>query len=674
MPEFVKESRSYRVPERKSNPNQEKAIMHTVGAAQIFAGPGSGKTYVTVHRIKYLITHEGIDPSHILVITFTKAAALEMQERFFRLMEPEKPPVKFGTFHAVFYHILKQSAQYRGYSIITESEKRKLIRQIIYMHKRFICIQEEDLEEVISCVNAYQESTCVRPMSIQKIKEEDVIFLTNEYESYLREFHQMDFGGIIRHCRALLHDNPEVLRLWQSRFRFILIDEFQDISPDQYEIIKLLAAPENNLFIVGDDDQSIYGFRGASPDSMQNFMKDYPDAERIFLDINYRCSGQIVDAAGRVVSENRNRVEKNISAAHENGTGFRIQIFEDEAQEEQYILHQLHEKQMEGELDECAMICRTNYDCAVWAQKMHKGGIPFHMKEKPKNPFEHFVIKDIMAYLSLADGKLERRHFLRIMNRPVRYFKRESVPNERVCKETMLSYYRDTPALQEEVERLFRDLDSLSCKKLHLQIHYIRKVIGYEKYLCDKYGADKAEELIQTAIDFQKLSERYQTLSGLDDYISQYTETLQQAQGNQSGEKKLQESEEKEKTGIRLMTMHASKGLEFDTVYLPDCQEGKIPSAKSQTSDEIEEERRMFYVAMTRAKKELCITAHKGKSGKDSPSRFLKCLCQSSSSTSSSNSEESKYSSKASATASYSSSSSIYSSSGSSFGSSGFSL
>lgn len=672
MPESVRESRNYRMPERKKNPNQEKAIMHTAGPAQIFAGPGSGKTYVTVHRIQYLITQQGIDPSRILVITFTKAAALEMQERFFRLMEPERPPVKFGTFHAVFYHILKQSAQYRGYSIITESEKRKLIRQIIHMHRRFACIQEEDLEELITSINTYQESASVRPLSVQKIKEEDVKFLTNEYESYLQEFHQMDFGGIIRHCRKSLNGDSKLLSLWQSRFQFILIDEFQDISPDQYEIIRLLAAPEHNLFIVGDDDQSIYGFRGASPDSMQTFMKDYPDAVRIFLDVNYRCSRQIVDAAGRVVSENINRVEKNIRAAHENGIGFRIQIFQDEAEEEQYILQCLHEKQAQGELDECAMICRTNYDCAMWAQALNKGGIPFSMKEKPKNPFEHFIIQDIMAYLLLADGKLDRRNFLRIMNRPVRYFKRESVPNERVSKDEMLSYYRNTPALQQEVIKLFRDLDSLRSKKLHLQIHYIRKVIGYDRYLHEKYGSDKAEELVQTAADFQKLSERYQTLQDFVDYISQYTGTLHPAQEHKSNENKLQATEEK--AGIRLMTMHASKGLEFDTVYLPDCQEGKIPSAKSQTPDEIEEERRMFYVAMTRAKQELCIAAYKGKSGKDTPSRFLKCLCQSPSSTSSSNSEESRYSSKASATASYSSSSSIYSSSGSSFGSSGFSL
>ena len=622
--------------------------MHNVGPAQVFAGPGSGKTYVTVHRIKQLVTSAGIDPSHILVITFTKAAALEMQERFFHLMEPERPPVRFGTFHAVFYHILKQSAQFRRYSIITESEKKKLLRQIMHMHKRFASIQEEDLEEVIACVSAYQETSSVRALSLQKLKQEDIIFLTKEYEAYMGEFRQMDFGGIMRHCRMLLRDDPKILSTWQEQFQYILIDEFQDISPDQYEIVRLLAAPEHNLFIVGDDDQSIYGFRGASPDSMQTFMKDYPDAKRIFLDVNYRCGGQIVEAAGKVVSENKNRVDKKIRAVHENGQGFRLELLEDEAGQERYLIGKLHEKIEQCSLGQCAIICRTNYDCAFWAQTLQKNNIPFFMKETVKNPFDHFVIRDIMAYLALADGNLDRKHFLRIMNRPVRYFKRESVPEEQISREGMLMYYRKSPALQEEVRRLFSDLDRLQGKKLYLQIHYIRNVIGYDRYLKEKYGADRTVELMRTADDFQELAKSFLIYADMVDYISQHNETLQQ-----------EKQGEKDNGGIRLMTMHASKGLEFDTVYLPDCQEGKIPSAKSRTAEEIEEERRMFYVAMTRAKRELCITAYKGKSGKNSPSRFLKCLCHSSSSTISSNSEASRYSSKASATASYSSSSSI---------------
>lgn len=661
MPESAKESRNYRVPDQISNPNQERAIMHTVGTAQVFAGPGSGKTYVTVQRIKQLITKQGVEPSHILVITFTKAAALEMQERFFRLMEPVRPPVKFGTFHAVFYHILKQSVQYRDYSIITESEKRKLIRQIVHIHKRFNRIQEEDTDELIQVLNLYKNTSVIQPMSVQKITAEDIRFLAKEYESYLHEFKQMDFDDIIRYCYRLLTQSSDILSRWQRQFEFILIDEFQDISPSQYQVIRLLAAPHNNLFIVGDDDQSIYGFRGASPDSMQEFMRDYPEADRIFLNMNYRCNKQITDAAAKVIAKNHNRVEKQSKAVYHGEDGFCCMIFESESEEAEFLLSELSKKQHDGKLNRCAMICRTNYECALWAQNLHKKGIPFTMREKPQNRFQHFVVQDIMAYLALADGRRDRKYFFRIMNRPTRYIRRDSVPEEQVSEEGLLQYYAESPVMQERVGKLFRQLRSLPSKKLHLQIHYIRKVIGYDEYLLEKYGTERGRELIDVAMEFQQLTEKFMTLSEMDDYISQYSEMLlsHRETKNAGSRPDTEGNSVKKPEGLYLITMHASKGLEFDTVYVPGCQEGKIPSAKSQTEEEIEEERRMFYVAMTRARQELLITAYQGKTGKDIPSRFLNCLSQPSSSISSSNSAESKYSSKASATVSYSSSSSM---------------
>lgn len=668
MPGYVTESRNYKMPDLKRNPNQEKAIMHTVGAAQVFAGPGSGKTYVIVERIRSLITRHGVDPAHILVITFTKAAALEMQERFFRSMKPDRPPVWFGTFHALFYHILKKSAQYREYSIITESQKIKLLRQIVRLHQRFSFIREEDLGGVSALVSHYKTTSCVGPVTLQKIGEEDIVFLAGQYQCYLEEFRQMDFDDLALYCRSLLTSFPETLSAWRTQFQYIMIDEFQDISPDQYEIIKLLADPLRNLFIVGDDDQSIYGFRGASPDSMRQFMNDYADAKRIFLDVNYRCSKSIVEASLLMISENQNRVEKQINAAHKEGEGFRLRILEGEAEEESCLLESLKDKQMSGTLGQCALLCRTNFDCALWAQNLRRGKIPFVMKEAAANPFEHFVIRDIMAYLSLAQGEMERRHFLRIMNRPVRYLKRDSARRESISEEELLQYYVSTPVLQERVRKLFFHLRSMGNKKLCLQIHYIRKVIGYDGYLQEKYGAKEAEKLIRTAVEFQKFSERFQTPKEIGDYIRQYDEAIQSGRKNvlssinrcaENLQHKPLQPQENKKEAIHLLTMHASKGLEFDTVYLPDCQEGKIPYSRSCAPEEIEEERRMFYVAMTRAKRELCLYAYQGKSGKDIPSRFLKCFSESHSSTSSSNSAVSRYSSKASATASYSSSSSI---------------
>lgn len=647
-----RESKSLNGLKHSCTQRQEEAINHTAGPAMILAGPGSGKTFVIVQRIYRLITSQGADPAHILVITFTKAAALEMQKRFQCLTGQETLPVRFGTFHAVFYHILRQSTQYRGYTIITETEKRKLIRDITHNHNRFCYLKEEDTEEILTAVSRYKTREAERKTEvgnmpeIQKMKQEDFLFLCEEYQNWLKEFSKFDFDDLLTECLRLLRTDRECLSRWQAQFRYILVDEFQDISPMQYEIIKLLAKPENHLFIVGDDDQSIYGFRGASPDSMQCFLKDFPQARQILLDVNFRCHNEIVQAAAAVIGENENRIFKEIHSQHAEGKGLKICLTESEEKLREAVVCALKEELKNGTLSDCAMICRTNLECGLWAQTLREAKIPFALKDRPKNRFSHFVIQDICAYLALGQGEFERRHFLRVMNRPVRYMKRDSLPRERVEREELIGYYKDAPAVQERVKRLYRDIDHLSGKRVHLQIHYIRKVIGYETYLREKYGAEKAEEYIKKGKEFEKFCEKFMSVGDMQKYIQEYAQTIKEPS--------------KEQNGIQLMTIHASKGLEFQKVFLPECNEGIIPSEQSKTKAQIEEERRMFYVAMTRAKKGLFLFCGKEKTGKGAPSRFLNpLLSHSSSSTSSSNSAVSKNSSKASATASYSSSSSI---------------
>lgn len=648
-------------PERTCTLKQEEAIEHADGPAMVLAGPGSGKTFVTVQRIRRLITSQGVDPAHILVITFTKAAALEMQKRFFRLMGKENLPVRFGTFHAVFYHILRQSAQYRGYTIVTEKEKRKLIRDIIHDHRRFVYLQEEDIEEILTAVSRYktkeaeetqglsgaEESAADRDKmpGIQKMKREDFLFLLEEYQSWLAEFYKFDFDDLMTVCLRLLREDGSLLTAWQAQFQYILVDEFQDISPIQYEIIRLLAAPENNLFVVGDDDQSIYGFRGASPDSVRRFLADHKQARQILLDVNFRCHRDIVRAAAKVIAENESRIPKEIFSRHEDGEGLRICRTDSEESLKKTAVEMLEQERQAGTLSECAMICRTNLECGFWAQTLHEAGIPYAMRERPGNRFSHFVIQDICAYLALGQGDHTRRHFLRVMNRPVRYMKRDSLPETRVEREALTGYYADTPMIQERVKRFYRDIDNLAGKRVHLQIHYIRKVIGYEAFLREKYGSERAEELVRIGEEFEAFSRQFTSVREMRTYMEQYAEVVKEP--------------EKNAEGLQLMTMHASKGLEFQTVFVPECNEGKIPSEKSKTVAQIEEERRMFYVAMTRAKKKLCLLYHDEKTGKDAPSRFLNPLLAAHSSTSSSNSAASRNSSKASATASYSSSSSM---------------
>lgn len=615
-------------PERSCTLKQEEAIEHVDGPAMVLAGPGSGKTFVTVHRIKRLITSQGVDPAHILVITFTKAAALEMQERFFRLMEKENIPVRFGTFHAVFYHILRQSAQYRGYTIITEKEKRKLIRDIIHNHRRFVYLQEEDIEEILTAVSRYKIKTAEEKRAqpeteiseadrknvpeIQKMKREDFLFLFEEYQSWLAEFFKFDFDDLMTVCLRLLQEDVSLLNVWQAQFRYILVDEFQDISPVQYEIIRLLAAPENNLFVVGDDDQSIYGFRGASPDSVRRFLADFTQARQILLDVNFRCHRDIVGAAAKVISENKSRIPKEISSRHEEGEGLQICRADSEESLRKTVVELLEEERRAGTLPECAMICRTNLECGFWAQTLHEAGIPYAMRERPGNRFGHFVIQDICAYLALGQGDHARRHFLRVMNRPVRYMKRDSLPETKVEREALTGYYADTPLIQDRVKRFYRDIDNLAGKRVHLQIHYIRKVIGYESFLREKYGSEKAEELIRIGEEFEAFSRQFTSVREMKAYMEQYAEVVKEPERNVEG--------------LQLMTMHASKGLEFGTVFVPECNEGKIPSEKSKTEAQVEEERRMFYVAMTRAKNKLCLLYHDEKTGKNKPSRFLNPL------------------------------------------------
>lgn len=623
MQESVKELKSCRMPYCKYNPNQEKAISHTTGPAMIIAGPGSGKTYVTVHRIQHLITHHGIDPAHILVITFTKAAAMEMQQRFFQMTKPLKPPVWFGTFHAVFYHILKHSAQYRGYTIIKESEKRNILHNIVCMHKRFAYIKEEDYSNLLQVISRRKSMPDTEQLicPFSDMKQEDFAFLIQEYQKYLTELQQMDFDDIMIYCESLLMHNADVLQQWQEQFQYIMVDEFQDISPVQYRIMRLLARKGHNIFIVGDDDQSIYRFRGASPANMQQFMRDYPEAEQITLNVNYRCHKEISNAGLAVVSENKDRFVKQIEAVHSNGEGIQCQIFDSEENEQQYLVHSLRKQQQNKTLDKSAIICRTNYECALWAQTLEQGKIPYHLKEVPASLFSHFVIKDLTAYLELAAGCRKRSMLLRIMNKPVRYIRRDSLVTEEITEQEWKRYFTDAPTIQSAIDRLFRELENIQGKKPYLAIRYIRDVVGYDSYLQSKYGATQCKELLRIADDFQKMAKQFASYAEIKEYIQKYEEMLK----NQKT--KAIESGDIEQNGVELLTMHASKGLEFDSVYLPGCMEGKIPSAKAVTELDVEEERRIFYVAMTRARKSLYISAVKGKTGKEIPSRFIKSIC-----------------------------------------------
>lgn len=608
--------------EFKMSSKQRKAVEFLSGPMQVLAGPGSGKTFVITQRIRRLIMECGIEPSRILVITFTRAAAGEMQQRFQKLVKKTNSFVSFGTFHAVFYSILKQSGQYRRFTLIPETQKRNLLAQILQIPMTPLLSENEKISGLVRLISQIKNNgERFDGLSEELFSKEELKAVYKDYNGYLAEFYKMDFDDMGLLCLKLFWENPALLKEWQKRYSYILVDEFQDINPLQYRIIRMLAQPENNLFIVGDDDQSIYGFRGARPDIMQQFLKDYPMAEQVLLDVNYRCHAQIVEKSLQVIADNQNRFFKSIRADHNEGAGVIMQSFPSQEEEYEELLHMLQEtvrKTKPDDLSESAVIYRTNYECNILAEKLLIQEIPFVMKEKLKSRYDHFIIKDLLAYLEFANGNRKREIFHLFMNRPLRYLRKDCARGSSICLKELLTYYQNNTRMQETARQLFHDLEQLAAMRPYLAINYIRQVIGYDAYLKESYSVEESGRLLRIADDFQREIKRFGSFGEMNDYISQCRAVINEKQKEMENN-----AGDKQRTGIRLMTMHAAKGLEFSTVYLPDVNEGKLPSRQAVTPEETEEERRMFYVAMTRAKKELHILYCDQGNGKERPSRFL---------------------------------------------------
>lgn len=327
---------------RQFSTAQSKAVNHYKGPCLVLAGPGSGKTTVITHRTKNLIEKYDVNPSNILVITFTKAAAVEMQERFEKLMDGQRLPVSFGTFHAIFFKILKYAYNYSAQNIIREEDKYRLVKNLIDDENLEIEDEKEFLSSVIAeisnvkgdmiDINNYYSANC-----------SDEIFrrIYNRYEDRLRRSNLVDFDDMLVMCYELFVARPDILGAWQGKYEYILIDEFQDINRIQYEIIKQLAAPQNNLFIVGDDDQSVYRFRGARPEIMLNFENDYKGTEKIVLDENYRCTGNVINASLRLIRNNKKRFDKDIKAVNEAGEKVEFRQFKSPAEENTRIIEDI---------------------------------------------------------------------------------------------------------------------------------------------------------------------------------------------------------------------------------------------------------------------------------------------------------------------------------------------
>ncbi|MFA9465430.1 MAG: ATP-dependent helicase [Velocimicrobium sp.] len=611
----------------KYNNSQLMAIEHNLGPALVLAGPGSGKTAVITQRTKCLI-EKGINPRKILVVTFTKAAAIEMKERFQILMQDSKisyayRTVQFGTFHAIFFSILKHAYHYNVTSIIREEEKTSFFRDMIKSYSFEIEDEGEfisELESEISLVKG--EMMDISHYYSKSCSEEIFREIYAKYQDMLRSKRKIDFDDMLVYCYELLSQRSDILAMWQEQFQYIMIDEFQDINKIQYAIIKLLALPENNLFIVGDDDQSIYRFRGAKPEIMLNFGKDYKDAKQVLLDINYRCNASITEGAARVIKHNQKRFIKDIKSNKKKGKPIIIKEFPTCKEENRRVAWEIINNQEKGiELQEMAVLFRTNTQPRMLIETLMQYNIPFCMKDAIPNIYEHFIGRDMICYIRTALGNRERKLFMQIANRPKRYISREAFINPDVNFEQLRIFYEDKNWMLDRIDQWESDLKWLKKITPYAAITYIRKGIGYNDFLEEyaDYRRIKVDDLYEILDEIAEAAKPFESYDEWFEHIEAYGITLkEQARKNKEN-----------KEGIVLSTMHSAKGLEYQTVFLIDANETVIPHHKASITADLEEERRMFYVAMTRAKENLHIYYTKERFNKEMEvSRFVKELME----------------------------------------------
>ena len=603
------------------NHAQTEAVAHNKGPCMVLAGPGSGKTLTIAKRIEYLIMRHKVRPEEILVITFTKYAAWEMKNRTRSICGPSSYAVTFGTFHGIYYGILKWAYRLNQSNLLSDEEKYRILREIlpgIDWDQEPEADEEKDYLQELAIEIGNVKNNCMDIEEYEPVKYTTEKFrkLYRTYEETKKKYRKIDFEDMLIQCRDLFMKRPDILKKWQEKFQYILVDEFQDVNQAQYDVVRMLAAPQDNLFVVGDDDQSVYGFRGAKPGIMKEFMKDYPKARQILLDVNYRSSGYIVKGALRVIGNNKIRFEKKIEAFRKPDETVHVQEVKDPVQEAEYVLERIREYREKGvSYTEMAVLYRTNVDARAMSELMMEYQIPFVMKEHLNNIYEHFIALDMISYLRLSQGEYDRKYFLQIANRPNRYLTRESMKTGNVSCESLRRYYRDKDWMVDRIDQLEWDMKMICDKTPYAAIQYIRKRMGYDEFLKEyaAYRKISSEDLFAVLEEIWQNSKGYGTIKEWFEHIESYGKMLKE-QNKKNGEKE----------GVNLMTMHAAKGLEFDTVFVIETNEGSCPYKKATANEEIEEERRLFYVAMTRAKRKLVISYVKEKNGKDLlPSRFV---------------------------------------------------
>lgn len=588
---------------------QRKAISHIDGPCMVVAGPGSGKTTVITKRIQYLVESVGINPSDILIITFTRAAAFEMEKRFKQLTVGNEYPVRFGTFHSVFYWIIKTAYKLNNSCVITEEDKRKIIEKLMNNMKLSYDNRDEIIASIISQISFVKcDMLDIDNYYSKDMPEEEFRHLYKKFDDEMKRAGKIDYDDMMVMCYELLANRTDILEKCRNMFKYIMVDEFQDSNRIQYEIFKMLAGPSENVFIVGDDDQSVYGFRGARPEIMQRFTEDFKHTKIVYLGENYRCDRLITKASDGVIQSNKKRFKKELYSSSTQNGRVNIQVVKDLTEENNALIKAIKDNYAAGiSYENQAVIYRTNVQPRRLVYKLNQFNIPYTISDSLPNIFEHFAVKNVLDYMKVAMGDLSRSIFLRIMNKPSRYISRDMLMEDPVDYDKLRWRLRDKDYAVDNIDKFMADIKLIKKMRPYPALNFIRKGIGYDDYIKDysEYRQLDAGEFYDILDEFASMITDMTSYGELFEFIEDYSALLMK-----------QQEKNRIKKGVNLVTMHSSKGLEYDTVYIIDAVEGITPYKKAKSPAELEEERRMFYVAMTRARHELNIYIPQFISGK----------------------------------------------------------
>ncbi len=624
------------------NPQQKQAVEATDGAMLIIAGPGSGKTRCLTHKVAYLIESEKADPEEILAVTFTNKAANEMKERVEKLLRlqeqpQEKPPPTgrerlgnaaagdpwIGTFHSICARILRIDGKEIGipqnYVIYDTYDSQKVIKNVV----KDLRLPEKELRpgSVLGTISSAKNEL----VTAEDYKnyahgyyQEQVAKIYPQYQKILGQNNALDFGDLILKTVQLLQTKSEIRQKWQNRFKYFLVDEYQDTNHAQYVFIQTLAQKTGNLCVVGDVSQAIYSWRGANFKNILNFERDWPDAKTFHLEKNYRSTKKIIDAAKNVIENNRTHINLNLHT--ENQTGRSIRIFEawDEKDEAMYIARRVL---LLPKSKKCGVFYRTNAQSRILEETLVRQGIPYQLVGGTKF-YERREIKDILSYLRLIANPQDTLSLKRIIN----------VPPRRVGEVTQKELAKRNWKLEKADEYFEFSLSRLIHERDHLPPAEIMAIIlektGYLKWLNER--SEENEGRIENIKELHAVASQFEDLKDFLENVTLVENTQSsKGQGNLYLPTRGKRNAASSLPSVVLMTLHAAKGLEFPTVFITGLEEGLLPHSRSMLDNhQLEEERRLFYVGMTRAKKDLHLTyAQKrlffGGQRAGEPSRFL---------------------------------------------------